>query len=465
MKSFKNQTEKQYIRKTLIYTFLKTCCVFTLGILMYNCESDDSPTNDDPTPPSQITAYSEIKNANWRDNIGKEFEVEGILIEENGVAKLLIDKDDYYIDAMTPEENYIYIDRISELDNSINFSEHFGKKVKVKGICQENDNSTIRNTAELFGNRSLATIVIQTIPNFKIITTNILIPRPSIINICVLYPQLCEFDFSQENKTALLYSGGINAASAHLRYWNDLKLMYSILRSKGYPENKIRVVYKNGIGEDDEIPVHYAANPTGLNEAFSYIDEYMNSTTKFFLMMNNHGGGKDNFGRRSTGVNDNNGDDNRGSISDNTDEQYFYYNSSTPLTDDYLATKINELSMGSMIAVVKPCYSGGVIWDFKGPNRVIMTSGTEFQVTWSHRSGQYGEFTYHFFAAITGIDPISGATVNADLNGNGSISMYEAQMYILANDTASEQPQYEDNNDGIGTSSPNATGFGASTYL
>lgn len=444
---------------------LKTLCLVIIGMMLYSCDTDDTTSNEENNPPLGTADYSNIKNDQWRNNIGKEFEVEGILVEVNGIAKLLIDENDFYIDGLTKETNYIYIDKVSDLDNAISFTEHFGKKVKIKGTCQESDNITINTTSMLIGDISLATILINNLNGFQIINPGIIIKRPPIISICDVYPQICEFPIFQNNKTALLYSGGINSSYAYGRYWNDLKLMYTILRDKGYPENKIRVVYKDGIGEDSEIPVHYAANQTGLDNAFGYLSEYMNSTTKFFLMMNNHGGGKDNSGLSSTGVIDSNGDDNRNGITDNTDEQYFYYNSSTALTDDYLATKINELQMGSMIAVVKPCYSGGVIWDFRGPNRVIMTSGTEFQVTYSHSSGQYGEFTYHFFAAITGEDPITGAAVNADLNGDGQISMYEAQKYILNNDTRPEQPQYEDDNDGIGTSSPSPSGFGSTTYL
>ncbi|GGG42486.1 hypothetical protein GCM10010976_12530 [Bizionia arctica] len=436
-----------------------------MGITYLSCDTDDTNSNEENNPPSTVTNFSNIKNEQWRERIGQEFEVEGILVEENGVAKLLINKNDFYIDGLIEEPKYIYIDNISNLDNSINYTEYYGKKVKITGTCEENEDETIHISSLLIGDISLATIVINNPNNIQLLNPNIIIQRPPIISICQVYPQICEFPIFQENKTALLYSGGINSGYAYSRYWNDLKLMYTILRDKGYPENKIRVVYKDGYGEDSEIPVHYAANQTGLNEAFSYLDEYMNSSTKFFLMLNNHGGGKDNFGRLSTGVLDTNGDDNRGSISDNIDEQYFYYNSSTALTDDYLASKINNLQMGSMIAVIKPCYSGGVIWDFRGPNRVIMTSGTEFQVTYSHSSGQYGEFTYHFFAAVTGEDPLTGSTINADINNDGQVSMYEAQKYILANDARPEQPQYEDDNDGIGTSSPSATGFGANTFL
>lgn len=444
--------------KTLKFLFL-----FLLTVT-FSCDTDDNETqNQDP----EINGYSNIKNDNWRDNIGQEFEIEGVLVVQNQAAKLLVNQNDYYVDGLINEINYIHIDITENLENEINLSEHFGKKLKITGTLEANNRDGYLTTAEILGDLSLATIVINNISGFQTIDPSIFIPSPYFFNVCERYPQICEIEFLQENKTALIYSGGINASYAYTRYWNDVKLMYSILLDKGYSEDNIRVVYKNGTGEDADIPVHYAANQLGLNNAFSYLGARMNNDTKFFLMMNNHGGGNDTYNPRygNSGVTDTNGDDNRSGINDDIDEQFFYYNWSTALTDDYLATRINNLPMGSMIAVVKPCYSGGVIWDFRGPNRVIMTSGTEFQVTYSHTSGLFGEFTYHFFAAVTGKDPITGNTVDADLNGDGSVSMYEAQVYILDNDAANEHPQYEDNNDGVGTSSPNPSGVGASTFL
>ncbi|GGH34317.1 hypothetical protein IA57_08470 [Mangrovimonas yunxiaonensis] len=445
---------------------MKTLRILFLSLLLIgfcSCENDDSesPTTDDDP---QTTSFSEVKTDNWRDNIGQEFTVEGIFINTNGVTKLLTNADDFYVDALTEEDNYIHLD-VSQVSNQINHDDYFGKRVRITGTCVENSDSTILQSAELIGDVSLATILVTNISNIVILNSSVVITPIPVFSICDRYPMLCNFQIDPfAHKKALLYSGGINSSYAYTRYWNDIKLMYQILLNKGYQEENIRVVYKNGTGEDSDIPVHYAATPTGLDNAFSYLNEFMNGQDQFFLMMNNHGGGKDNDGRYSTAVFDSDGDDNRGSINDNSDEQYYFYNNSTALTDDWLAERINNLNMSSMIAVVKPCYSGGVIWDFRGDNRVVLTSGTEFQVTWSHHSGQYGEQTFHFFSAIMGENPITGAPVNADLDGNGQISMYEAQMYILDNDARSENPQYDDNGDGI-ENTPTTGGIGNNMYL
>lgn len=66
--------------------------ILPLMILIAGCEkSNENPSAKD---------FASIKTANWRDNIGEEVEVEGILVEVNGVAKLIKEEDDFYSDAL-----------------------------------------------------------------------------------------------------------------------------------------------------------------------------------------------------------------------------------------------------------------------------------------------------------------------------------------------------------------------------
>ena len=67
-------------------------------------------------------------------------------------------------------------------------------------------------------------------------------------------------------------------------------------------------------------------------------------------------------------------------------------------------------------------------------------------------------------SAITGKTP-DGVTVNADLNGDEKISMYEAYIYIKATEHRNEQPQYNDDGTGNVTTTPSSSGFGAGVYL
>lgn len=429
---------------------LFTLLFFTL----WSCQDDDEE--------SVIRDFSVVKSENWRNNIGNEFTVEGFLVETGGIYRLVAHPEDLAVDAVPVESDYLYLEPVQDI--LTNFANSVGSRVEITGTLAANGNQTIQTSSQILGDVSLATLIINQAGGIRELAPSQL-ETPFNVELCERYPQFCQLDFGQFNKTALLYSGGINQGLAHIRYWNDLKLMYSILRNNGYPEDNIRVIYKNGIGEDSSIPVHYAARPNELNQAFDYLRSRMNEDSKFFVMLNNHGGGlSDNprWGNSGTVDEDN---DEINTESPEWDEQYFYYNHPDSLTDDILAIEINALPFSSMIGIIKPCFAGGVIWDFRGPNRVIMTAGKETEVTWAHTSLLYGEFTYHFFAAITGMDPITGNAVDADLNGDGQISMYEAQVYIIANDVRNETPQYEDDGDGEGTSTPDPNGFGASMFL
>ena len=446
------------LKKTTFKIALSIMAV--LMLLLTNCKkSENTPAKG---------AYADIKSDTWRDDIGDDVTVEGIVVSDGDIAKIISKKELYELDGLANEDDYILLERDVALSNQIVLSLYHGKKVRVTGKLKANEDRSCITMTSLKGDRSLATVNIVDPSKLVVIDSISVIGRYTYWNFCDRYPIICNQIFIPiTTKTALLYSGGIDASYAYGRYWNDLKVMYNMLLANGYTADNIRVVYKGGVGNDGDIPVHYAANNAGFDNAISYLKGRMSPLSKFFLMMNNHGGGNDTYlgTYGNSGVNDANGDDNRGGISDNTDEDYCYYNSAARFIDDSVAAKINRLPMASMIAIIKPCFSGGLIWDLRGPNRVILTSGTEFQVTYSHSSGNFGEFTYRFFSAIGKKIPDGATVVNADINSDGKISMYEAFIYIKDNDVKNEQPQYEDDNDGVGTRTPSSTGYGSNVFL
>ena len=205
----------------------------------------------------------------------------------------------------------------------------------------------------------------------------------------------------------------------------------------GIDPEKIKVVYKDGVQEDGFMPVHFAASPSGINDAFDFFEEEMDANDKFIMFATNHGG---------NGYNDNNGDE----ISGN-DEAMFYYNSSSVFTDDILASKVNGLSFGSFIGIFEPCYAGGLLYDLRGPNRVMMSASTENQVSWgsvSNYGNSYDIFVFYVTSALAGQFP-DGTPVDADTNNDGLVSMAEAFDYARVADTADEIPQIESDGNGV----------------
>ncbi len=446
--------------RNLSKNILKPIAYVCFAIVFFQisgCKKDKNLTSID---------YSNIKNANWRTNIGDSFTVEGYYDEENGVGKVYDNYKFQQVDAATPESDYILINKPSVLTNVPDYSGFIGKKVQISGRLVANTESSLVGTSGLLGDISLATIQVSLI---KVTDSVSVFRKPIRFSLCDQYPLICQLvSLPVVTKVAFLYSGGINAGNAHQRYYNDIKAMYWILRNKfGYSDNNIIVCYKNGMHDyaaSDTFHIDYPASTAGFNSAIADLQGRMNIRTEFFCFINNHGGGfstseNANYG----GTADTDGDE-PAADSKHLDEHIYYYGEASDISDDLLKTKINSLTFASGIFLLKPCFSGGLVYDLRGTNRVILSSGTEFQVTYPTLSGNYGELTYNFMSAVTGKTP-DGATVNADLNMDGKISMYEAYMFIKTNEHRDEQPQYNDDGTGTVTTTPSSSGFGSGIFL
>jgi len=129
--------------------------------------------------------------------------------------------------------------------------------------------------------------------------------------------------------------------------------------------------------------------------------------------------------------------------------------------DDELAEDLNSLNckwliigLQSCIGENKTCFSGGFIDDLSAPNRVIITCTNE---TWfgyadldkfieGNVADGFSEFAEGFFNALHGEKAYAGKygreishtgiRINADLNGDGLISLWEAWNYAYQHDDA-----------------------------
>ncbi len=118
-------------------------------------------------------------------------------------------------------------------------------------------------------------------PEITIASTTI---YESFNNICQA-SNICDFiqPFNPETYM-LLFSGGINSSKAYSRYWNDLVFFHTIMTwYYGIDINNIKVVYKDGTAENGFLPVHYAANPTGITDAFDFLKKRWTLTTPLFF--------------------------------------------------------------------------------------------------------------------------------------------------------------------------------------
>jgi hypothetical protein len=268
-------------------------------------------------------------------------------------------------------------------------------------------------------------------------------------------------------KYAVLIAGGGDPANNHRRYWNDLKTMYAILTANGYNAANIYVLYADGTARDAGMPVNYSASKANIATVFNLLASKMTGFDKLYIMLNDHGGGLMTTATGGYpaglygGFNDTNGDEtgeayneatyNIDMTGDGDKNDSFKVDETLSLwgekiSDEEFAAEVNKIgNYATMIIQMKQCFCGGFTADMTRTNRIIMASASPEQVSWAHSSLDFGEFTYWYFAALTGNKPDGGGAVNADANGDGKISILEAYNFARANDGRTETPFYEDN--------------------
>jgi hypothetical protein len=270
------------------------------------------------------------------------------------------------------------------------------------------------------------------------------------------------------NKYAVLISGGGN--SPHLRYWNDMKAMYSILtRRYGYGPDQVYVIYKDGVGEDIDLDVDYSATIANVETVFEELADILTEENELFIFTNNHGGGFNpdvppfNWG----GFIDDDGDEPEAGYSesifgrdfngdgDRTDFVRFdetlcmYSPISENLRDDDFADMLDSIVCGEMIIFMKQCFSGGFIHELSGLNRIILTACEEEEFAWgADTEGDFGEFSLHFMQVV------NKENMGADVDFDKEISMVEAFNFASQQDSQDETPQYDDNSDRLGNEEP-----------
>lgn len=358
------------------------------------------------------------------------------------------------VNTKMPDSVYIVLNSGELKSDAVKFQ---GAYIRITGVI--NSPLDTLTGSEFFNNRLIRYDVDfnLTVPPELLTAPSGIAPNPSFVNTCVLQPLLCAPNLvGNNNNYALLYSGGIDKANAHARYWNDMTFMYQTLKSKyGYTDEHIIVVYKDGLAESVGMPVDYRATEKGLDSAFSELARELTGDNNLFIFMSNHGGGYDKKGKRNyDGVSDQRPADETDKYK--IDEVSFFYeeNYNTILDDDF-SQKVNNLKFNNLIALFGQCYSGGFLRDLRGTGRIIMSAAMEFEPSWGDDALQYDYFSYYFTAAINGSTP-DNVPAPADTNNDGRISMLEAFNYATRNDPAKETPLLEDTGDGKGAKKPKA---------
>lgn len=243
-----------------------------------------------------------------------------------------------------------------------------------------------------------------------------------------------------DHNYAIIINGGYSSTINYERYWNDCSAMYkALINVYGYSKDHIYVLMADGTSpsydrhlinglydsspldlDDDGIAdIQYAATRSNIGNVFNTLSNLLSDEDDLFIFTTDHGGQID--GQHSI--------------------MYLW----NDIMHDYeFASYINQLNVGNINICMGQCYSGGFIDNITNNNVVISTACRYDEVSYAMSSCLYDEFIYYWISAVTGETP-SGTLVNADINNDGLVSLYEAFNYAEIQDTQNEHPQYVSN--------------------
>jgi hypothetical protein len=401
-----------------------TISIFLIIFVMAGWGQVQKPTQppQKATPSIQLLSISKVRGPEMAKFLNKQVTIEGFYYD-GSIPMVIDDIKRVYVDTPLPPESYVPI--VGPKPAGLKL----GDKVSLTGTLLKptpQDHPSIQ--------REPVILRIERLEQLKILQSSSISFRP--------LPEFRPYQppVDLPDRYAVLISGGGDPANNHIRYWNDLKTMYNILRSNGYAAQRIYVIYADGVPRDSSIPVHYRARPESITTIFNSFSREMSDNDTLYIMLNDHGA---------------------------PNALCLWY---VNLSNTDFANEVNKISRYShMVIQMKQCYSGSFVPPLTRARRTVMSSCAATQLSYAHSSLQFGEFTYWYFAALTGRKPDGSGNVNADSNNNGKISILEAYNFARSNDRAPETPHFEDNGTPPAVSGPVPSGgdgnLSASLYL
>jgi len=371
---------------------------------------------------------ADIVGENAAAYIGQTLTLSGYLILAAG-HPLLVSNPLYFMNNSLSSKNCVLVTESSTAD----LQGLVGQQVHVKGVVEWADQPT-----QLLGLSYLSHKAVDS-ASMAIPGCNDTILAP--IGLANFTPVIDPLP----QKYAILYSGGIDSHWGYYRYWNDLIWMYLLLLLNGYDSDNIYVIYNDGIGETEIMPVDYPATHDSMDTVFGILSSEMGTSDSLFFFSTNHGE---------------------------------YHGICTwealdpdPLNQTEIQAWFNSITCNYTVIVMEQCVSGKFVPYLSAPDRVVMTACGDDASSYScDTEGPWNEFVFHFMTALFQHYINGDSTpVWADVNDDGKISMAEAFGYAAAMDSRIETPLYDDNGDGIPSYLGNIVGtdaiFGNSIFL
>jgi len=250
---------------------------------------------------------------------------------------------------------------------------------------------------------------------------------------------------STDPRYAVLMNGGYDQGNNHVRYWNDLSNIYIALNHVyGFTDENIIVLCSDGLdpapdqsnglnsdpdldgdGDDD---IMYSCVLSNIDMVFADLANNLTEANELFIFTTDHGGSNGGW---------------------NVVQNLWNYEE---LTDAHFAELLDALPDCEIICTFEPCFSGGFLDDVVVPPGPVVASSAcrHDEYSWAMSNLEYDEYVFHWTAAVKGEDAY-GESVDADYNEDGIITMDEAFLYAETHDVQSEDPQYGDYPENLGS--------------
>jgi hypothetical protein len=401
------------LRRTLVVSILLVF-VFCLCAVLSAAPSV-TPTALNSSPNLLLGSRSQLLQS-----LNKNIQLEGFFV--NSSTPILVENL-----ALVGEEKPIPPDKYVPLTGTIPSSLKFGAKVRLAGLLTKPTGALQNESLAL----QLATGAQPTVLQQP--STTLMNQAPLVLPGTI--PPIPNPSFPG-NRYALLIGGGVDGPHNYIRYWNDLKAMYLILRATGYSANNIKVAYAYGtpFPGGTGMPVDYAANMVGITAAFSYFAPRVTAADRLYIFVAGQGD-LPGTGHLTT---------------------VYWGWGWQPISPAMFAGQVNRIvNYQQMTIQMTQAYGGAFIPLLTRPKRIIITAGSAMANTYAHPSYMYGNFNYWYLSALRRRFLIGDAPFVVDFNSNGFISKTEAYNTTLTRPggpygsgilpISAQQPQFEDN--------------------
>lgn len=249
----------------------------------------------------------------------------------------------------------------------------------------------------------------------------------------------------RDSRWAVLMNGGYDQYNNHVRYWNDLSNIYiTLVTTYEFADENIIVLCSDGLNPapdqsngqnshpdldgDGDNDIMYACTLANVNMVFASLAQNFTGNEKLFVFTTDHGSSVGGW---------------------NTVQNLWNHET---LTDAHFASLLAAIPAFEIICTFEPCFSGGFLDDVVVPPGPIVASSAcrHDEYSWAMSGLMYDEYVFHWTAAVKGADAY-GNLVDADYNQDGFVTMDEAYIYAEAHDTQSENPQYGEYPQDIGS--------------